>query len=470
MIYKLQQNYILRGWDKAAWVLVHRPENRYQKIQIEEFQVLILCDGRTDFDSDYVTDGMRMILKYMEEKGVVRQCDYVTPIDEEQYYQYYNNRFVSSIFWSITGYCNFRCRHCYMDAPDGMLGELSHEDAIKLIDQMAECGVLRVDITGGEPFVRKDFWQLIDRIQYYKMAIGQVYTNGWLLTDDILDEFERRNLRPEFSISFDGVGWHDWMRGVKGAERAALKALELCIRRGFPVNVEMCIHKGNYKTLRETVNSLAEIGVTNMKVGNVSRTELWKKNSEGNAMDDRTYAETMLQYIPDFFQDQMPMNIMLTGLITLYKGSKEYENIPMKYNGTEDCLEHVLCGAVRYSCYITPEGRLLPCMPMTACKEQEKFPLVQEIGLKKGLSDSFYMKIADSRVKDLLESNSKCAACEHKYQCGGGCRAIALEQTGNLMGCDGKQCMLWKEGYVDRIRQVTEEAIAKYCTNDEGIS
>ena len=68
-------------------------------------------------------------------------------------------------------------------------------------------------------------------------------------------------------------------------------------------------------------------------------------------------------------------------------------------------------------------------MPMTVCQEQEFFPLVQDIGLKKGLSDSFYMNIVDSRIKDLLAVNTKCADCAHKYQCGGGCRASALAES-----------------------------------------
>lgn len=466
MFYKLKHNYIIRGWDKMAWVLIQRPKNTYKKISSDEFQILLLCDGKTDLENNYcITDKMMISLKELEEKEIIEVCECGDSLEEDQYYHYYNNRFVHSIFWSVTGRCNYRCRHCYMDAPSGALGELSHDQAIHLIDQMAECGVLCVDLTGGEPFVRRDFWQLVDRIQYHKMTIGQVYTNGWLLTDEVLDEFEKRNLRPEFSISFDGIGWHDWMRGVEGAEKAALQALELCSRRGFPMNVEMCVHKGNQNVIRETVRVLADIGVPFMKIGNVSKTDLWLCNSEGKALDFEEFVDTVIQYIPHFFQDGMLMDITLSNVISLYKDSKKYQIISEKHGESKECLDHVLCGAARYACYITPEGRLLPCMPMTACKEQGLFPLVQDIGLKQGLNDGFYMRIVDSRVKDLLEVNEKCASCEHKYQCGGGCRAIALEKTGDLMGCDVDQCMLWEEGYVDRIRETADKAIAKYCSD-----
>lgn len=297
------------------------------------------------------------------------------------------------------------------------------------------------------------------------MTIGQVYTNGWLLTDAVFDEFQKRNLRPEISISFDGIGWHDWMRGIRGAEEATLRALRLCKKYDFPMNVEMCVHKGNQETVRDTVKLLSSIGVPMVKISNVAQTSLWERNGEGNTLDIHAYIEAMIHYIPYFFKDGMPMDIMLSGVVFLRKQPKNYKILAIRYSGTEDSLNCHLCGVTRYTCYIAPDGRLLPCMPMTACSDQTLFPRVQDISLKEGLRDSFYMDIVDSRVKDLLAVNEKCAACEYKYQCGGGCRATALKETGNLMGADNVQCVLLCEGYIDRIREVTEAAIAKYCTD-----
>lgn len=456
MYYRLKLSYSLRGWSRTPWVLVKRPENRIRYLKQEEFQTLLLCDGSTDLEKEYISDEMKQVLHRYEAENVVEPCLQEKELAADQYYRYYDNPFVQSVLWSVTGYCNFRCRHCYMDAPEGKLGELSHQQAMDLIRQMAGCGVLCVDITGGEPLVRKDFWQLIDAIQSYQMTVGQIYTNGYLLTEDVLREFEKRNLRPEFVISFDGVGWHDWMRGVRGAEEAALGALRLCESWKFPTSVELCIHKGSLDALPKTVELLAGMGVSRLRVGTIARTELWKKNSEGNAMDFQTYIQAMIDYIPRFFQAGMPMEVTLAGVIRLHKKSREFSVIPMRYQGTKECENRFLCKAARYTCYITPEGRLLPCMPMTACKEQGLFPMLPDIGLQNGLKDSFYSKIVNSRVKDLLAVNEMCASCEYKYDCGGGCRASALEQTGDLMGSVKDQCVLWKEGYVVKIQKAAE--------------
>ena len=88
---------------------------------------------------------------------------------------------------------------------------------------------------------------------------------------------------------------------------------------------------------------------------------------------------------------------------------------------------------------------------------------MQDIGLKQGLSDSYYMQFVNGRIRDLLAENAECNACQYRYKCGGGCRATALlDGNRQLMGCDRTMCLLWKGGYVDRIRQVADEAEAKY--------
>ena len=192
-------------------------------------------------------------------------------------------------------------------------------------------------------------------------------------------------------------------------------------------------------------------------------TPLWCRNSQGNALTDREFIESMLPYIAWYYRAGQPVQqLMLTNVATLRK-DQPYKVIPEPYDGTEECLDHFMCGAARMACYITPEGRLLPCMPMTASPQQDRFPLVQDIGLKQGLSGSYYMQFVNGRIRDLLAANPECNACAYRYKCGGGCRATALlEGNQQLMGCDRTMCMLWKNGYVDRIRQIAEDAIRTY--------
>lgn len=464
MYYCLNKDFLLRGWDKRTGNVVHKESGYIIPVSDDVFRILLLCDGETEILDDMLTEGMKNALIHFEKKGIISKSKKPQPIKEEQHYRYYKNRCVNSVIWSLTGRCNYRCRHCYMDAPDAKLGELAHDEAINLIDQMAECGVVRVDLTGGEPLVRSDFWELVDHIAARGISIGQIYTNGWLVDEEFFSQMKKRKMLSEISVSFDGVGCHDWMRGIEGAEERAIRALKLAVKHGHPVSVQMCIHKGNICGLRETVRHLAAIGVHDMRFGNVSQTDLWKKNSDGNDMTTEEYFDAMLEYIPRFYEDGMPMNVLISSVIRLEEKSTEFTVLPEYHCGRDACLNEYLCGAVKSACYITPEGRLLPCMPMTSCVDQNAFPLIRDIGLKNGLMNSFYLQFVDSRVKDLLAVNEKCNACEFKYRCGGGCRANAMMSESNgFMASDPVQCIIWNNGYPDKIRAVADAAIAKYC-------
>ncbi len=469
MYYKLNSNYALRGWMQMTCALIDLSAAKITFLEKKEFQVLLLCDGETSIEDLDLPSSYFDILSTYEEKHIIVKTEECTPISEEQIYYLYQNRYVNSVVWSVTGRCNYRCRHCYMDAPDGKYGELTTEEAFHMIDQMAECGIFKIDITGGEPFVRKDIWQLIDRLNSYHIKIRTIYTNGWLLTDHVLDEFEKRGIYPHFSISYDGMGWHDWMRGVQGAEKAALNALKRCQDRGFITDIEMCVHRGNIDTIMDTVEKVSSLGCKDIKVVNVSNTERWIGNAEGNQIDIEEVLNKYMEIIPEYFKDHRTEYLALAPAIILKPYFKE-DRVYIKYglyaekcDGTEDACNCLLCDDARFDCYISPNGTMLPCMPMTASANLQSFPKITEVGLQKCLSDSYFMTFVTSKVKDLFERNKECAACSYRLQCGGGCRAEALlEDENNLWGADREQCLLFKKGYVKRIRETVEQSIRKY--------
>lgn len=481
MYYRLKENYRIRGWQGASAMLIDS-ENNYMEVPAREFSLLLLCDGITDFSVLPIGREDQALLESYVRDDILDLCEEPSPLEERQKYQFYDNRFVRSCFWSITGRCNYRCRHCYLDAPDAAFGSLSHEEALSVIDQMAECGVLEVDLSGGEPLVREDFWSLVDCMKEKGIRIGTIYTNGALLTRKVLEGFVERGMRPEISISFDGVGAHDWLRGVRGAEKAALKAFALCREYGFYTDAQMCIHRGNRETLRETVNVLKKYGVSALKTAPVTETELWLKHADGNEISLREYFDSVISYIPHFYEDGMPMEVTLSAVAVLCGGSTDYEVVPDSFGQISDDEERrncYLCASARFNTYIAPDGRLLPCMPMAAYAEYSQFPKVQDPGLKKALSDSYYLQFVGRRVRDMEEQNRECAACPYFRRCGGGCRANALSiesieghlseiagelgAEGRLMGRDPYQCILFKEGYVDRIYETIQKSIDRYC-------
>ncbi len=453
--YRLKDNFVLRGWEEIPYILIQRPENRPFYLNKSNYDALSLCDGNYDLSMGIIPQDVKKTVKEMEKEGIVEQCPRGTGLSEDQKYRRYENRFISAVHWSITGKCNYRCKHCFLSAPEAKFGELDHETVMDLIDQMADCGILTADLTGGEPLVRSDFWEIIDALLDHHIMVTQIYTNGKLVTKELLDGFIRRGIKPQFIMSYDGDdGWHDWLRGIKDAGKFVLDAFDLCYEMGFPTGSAMCLHKGNIGLLRQSVNTLAAHHVGYCKVGPVSTTELWERYGKDYTLTFDELFGAYVEYAPHYFEDGAPINLELCGLFTCGKGSDKWRCPAVRYDGSNECLNHTVCEHARSELYLSPDGRMLPCMSLTSYDVQYDYPLATEIGLKQGLTESTYMSLIDTRISEFFEINRECGTCPYAKVCAGGCRADALVTEGQgIMDPNRACCAVFKEGWGRRMQE-----------------
>lgn len=171
-------------------------------------------------------------------------------LEPYQEYKCYPGIHKHSVQWSITGRCNYQCRHCFMSAPDYHGEDLSLVQCVRIMDELVENGVYNVSLTGGEPLVNPRFYEILDAMQERGLILDTIYSNGELVDGALLDELERRGMRPVFHMSFDGVRWHDWLRGVEGAEEAVVRTFQLLRERGYQTSSSMCLHRHNIGDLR----------------------------------------------------------------------------------------------------------------------------------------------------------------------------------------------------------------------------
>lgn len=454
MYYRLKDKYSLRGWELLPYAVVDRDAHLAKFVEKETFDALSLCDASVDIDLPLVPRSIRDAIKKQAEEGVVEACAPGDGIAERQKYRRYPNRFMAWAHWSITGRCNCKCRHCLLSAPDARYGELSHEDIMRIVNDLGDCGVLNCSITGGEPLVRPDFWEIIDALRDRDIGIIQIYSNGLAVNEDLLDGFERRGLRPEFNMSFDGVGHHDWLRGQPGAEKAVRRAFELCRDRGFPTGAEMCLWKENAHTLRESINYLASVGCRSIKTNPVADTGAWREGGYADKHDlslDETL-EIYLNYLDDFYRDLPPMFLHLGGFIAADGLLPDVYTLPVVHVA-KDPDNVCMCAHARMSMYISAEGRAMTCMPISNNDEfMADYPRIQELGLRKCLTDSKYMELINTRAGEVLAHNEKCVSCRYRKLCLGGCRAAALlSHPRDILAPDEYTCRIFRDGWLQKI-------------------
>ena len=341
-----------------------------------------------------------------------------------------------------------------MSAPEVALGQADTAACLEIIRQLGECGVRRVSLTGGEPLLRSDLLQLLDALAEQEIVLTTLYTNGLLLSDGFLSALGSRGLCPQIQMSYDGPGVHDRLRGVPGAEKAVREAFARCREQGFPTSAAMCLYRDNAEYLAESVELLASLGCGSLKVSGLRALGDAKQIPESILPQE----DILLRYIPSFLSERPDMDLMLDGLFAWTAGNERCF-IPFEHGGgSEDSL---LCEHLRRSFYISPEGQVLPCMSMVGTAIEAQFPNMLRTPLQEILNCSEYMDRCDLRLRNYLEYNPECTACDHRASCRGGCRALALGDQGtDYLAKDLWACAYFRDGWREKLHA---------CLESEGI-
>ncbi len=176
------------------------------------------------------------------------------------------------LFWEATRQCNLRCRHCGSDCTsDGHPGLPAHQ-VIAVLERIAS--VLRPEdivlvVTGGEPLVRPDLFEILERVSAMDFHLGMV-TNGISLNE----KAARRLLSVGVTnvvVSLDGPKEsHDWLRNRQGAFEKACRAIRALVDAGMPsVEAITCATPRSLDLLEETYEIVKSLGAHGWRIFNI---------------------------------------------------------------------------------------------------------------------------------------------------------------------------------------------------------
>ena len=165
------------------------------------------------------------------------------------------------VVWNCTRQCNLSCIHCYASADSQRSPQEMDTSAGKaLIGDLADFGVPVILLSGGEPLLRKDLFELASfaREQGVRVALS---TNGTLITDRVAKRISDLGF-AEAGISLDGIGAdNDTFRGKKGAYQSALSGIRNCIAQGLRVSLRLTMTRFNYQQIPAIFRLIEDEGI-----------------------------------------------------------------------------------------------------------------------------------------------------------------------------------------------------------------
>lgn len=169
----------------------------------------------------------------------------------------------SIVAWEITRRCGLRCKHCRGSARDcDYTDEFSTEECLKTIDSLASFSTPMIILTGGEPLMREDIFEVAG----YATARGcrvVLATCGHLLTFEKAVQLKNSGVMA-VSLSLDAAteDLHDCFRGVKGAYKKTVGAIECLKRAGLPFQINVTVSKINSEDLPKILEDAVELGAS----------------------------------------------------------------------------------------------------------------------------------------------------------------------------------------------------------------
>lgn len=151
-------------------------------------------------------------------------------------------RRTSYAVWEITLKCNLACSHCGSRAGQARTKELSTDEALDLVQQMAEVGIKEVTLIGGEAFLRPDWLEIAAAINQAGMRCTMT-TGGYGITLETARKMKQAGIAT-VSVSIDGLEeTHDRLRGRKGAWKYAFKTMSHLKEVGIPFGCNTQINR-----------------------------------------------------------------------------------------------------------------------------------------------------------------------------------------------------------------------------------
>ena len=310
---------------------------------------------------------------------------------------------LSNLFLEVTLRCNAKCEHCGSSCGYSIpKDEISAEDLKKALLEIHNHygkGNVFLTVTGGEPLMRKDLFDIMK----YAVDLGfhwGMTTNGMLINEKVIEQYRQTNMES-ISISLDGLEkTHESFRKVPGSYKKIMKAIDLLkgLETLKSLQITTVANKKNLNELEDIYQMLLDKGIKEWRVMCVDPIGRADKNDE--ILLDK---EGML-YMLNFIKEKRREGKMIVDYDCSHYLGYKYENI-LRPHG-------FLCGAGLFIASILSNGDICVC-PNVRRKE-----LVQGNIKTDSFVDVWENRFQQFRKKRIT-TNEKCKKCKSKKYCRG---------------------------------------------------
>jgi len=348
------------------------------------------------------------------------------------------------VVWDFTHKCNLRCKHCYSNSGEPDPDELTTEQALNVVDQLADAHVTALAFSGGEPITRKDFFEVAKHASERGLYVS-LASNGTLLTKEVAAKLKQAGVNY-VDISIDGATakTHDEFRGVPGAYDRAVAGLKNCVEANICACIATTVGKNNMAELPAIIDLAEQLEVERFTYFNFIPAGRGKSHVDQDLSPEER--ENVMRYLLNRMSAGCKTTILATapqlarvaaqcqgdagtGDVTLALAHMQTVKVTKKAVPLGEFIGG--CGAGRLYCAISPQGDVRPCVFLPVNVGNLKERSFRDIWLNAPLFNAF---------RNRANLKGSCSKCAYKYICGG-CRARSAAYHDGDTLCGDPGCL-----------------------------
>lgn len=192
------------------------------------------------------------------------------------------------VIWNLIRRCNLTCKHCYSISADrDFPGELSRSEVYRVMDDLRAFGVPVLILSGGEPLLRDDIFDISHRAKRMGFYVG-LSTNGTLIDESNIDAIDDVGY-DYVGVSIDGIReTHDRFRRREGAFDASLEGIRLCHGRGIKVGLRFTMTQDNASELPSLISLMDQEGIDKFYLSHLNYAGRGNRNRRSDVMHRTT--------------------------------------------------------------------------------------------------------------------------------------------------------------------------------------
>jgi len=400
-------------YDDFCVILNHRDGNDYKLNKAGAEILKKIESGSCNFQTEELE-----FIDDMIDAGIISKTD--EPISPDFCTEIQNNGIDSSVWEELVEYasgniipvsavieltyrCPVDCAHCYINRSEvSEKNELSFDKIIEFIDDFRKLGGLYLVLTGGDPFLHRDFERIFNYAREKNIAVS-IISSGFNADFDVLERISQKGIMSfQASIHGHNSEIHDRFTGVSGSFERTVESLRYMKKLGVFVQAAVSVNKLNIRFYDEIVSFLE-----NEKITFVFNYEMFAKRNGDNSPVKLNISENQLKEC-----------LLKTG-------------VPGKPRLFDKKPDDPPCNAARSIVSLNPAGMVFPCLELRIPAGDIKLERFSDIWRKSETLSG----LREIKFKDLLD----CPECELRNFCNR-CSGGSLRQHLNIIDHSPLNC------------------------------